>query len=346
MSIPNNFDFHHGLLEGVSVKTSGAANFSVSDTGRLIYVLGAGVGTSRTLVWVDRDGSQEPLTDLPAADYRSVDVSPDGTALALERADPNGSDVWIYDLARRTLNPLTTDPGADRTPLWTPDGRQVVFGSLRDGPFGLYRRNADGTGEAERLITDDDAQDLSANAWTPDGKTLVLMRRRDSRNNLALLSMEAETAVEPLLESEFSETRADLSPNGEWIAYESPRSGRQEIYVERFPDLGDRQLVSTDGGRQPRWSLDGRELFYLGPGANRLMVVSITTETGLDIGIPETLVEEQVFNFRARSAYDISPDGRLVIIRRGADSSENDASPHITVVLNWFQELLERVPVN
>ena len=334
------------LVEGVMVKATGAADFSISDNKRLVYVAGTAAGTLRTLVWVDRDGREEPLTDLAAADYRSVDVSPDGSALALEIADGQGSDIWTYELGRGTLNPLTTDPAVDQNPLWTPDGRQVVFESGRDaGSWGLYRRNADGTGAAEPLITDDEAQALVANTWSQEGDRLVVMRRISNQNDLMLLSMEDEPALELLLESEFQETRAAVSPDGDWIAYESRRSGGDEIYVERFPDFGDRQTISTDGGQQPRWSPDGRALFYLGPQANRLMVVAVTTETGLSVGTPETVIEGQFFDFLSRSAYDVAPDDRLVLIRRGADTSENEATPQITVVLNWHEELLERVPV-
>ncbi len=188
-------------------------------------------------------------------------------------------------------------------------------------------------------------QNLAANAWSPEGDTLVVVRRSNNQNDLTLLSMDDEPGLELLLESEFDERRAAVSPNGEWIAYEFTRSGRKDIYVERFPDFGDRQPISTGGEQQPRWSVDGRELFYLGPQANRLMVVPVTTETGLSIGTPETLVEGQFYTCGSRPTYDVAPDGRLVIINRGADTSENDASPPIHVVLNWHQELLERVPV-
>ena len=309
--------------------------------------IGSGVGPSRTLVYVDRDGREDPVTGFESAGYRSIDVSPDGSALAVERADGadgDGSDVWIYDLERGSRNRLTAHPAQDQTPLWTRDGLQVVFGSIRDGSWGLYRRQADGTGEAEPLITDGDAQDLVPMTWTAED-ALVVGRRRNDQNELALLSMSEEPALELLLESEFNETRADVSPNGAWIAYESGRSGRNEIYVERFPDFGDRRTISTDGGQQPRWSPDGRELFYLGPQANRLMVVPVTAEAGLEIGTAETVVKGQFWDFRWRSSYDVAPDGRLVIIMRDGEASENDAPPQINVVLNWFEELKERVPV-
>ena len=153
-----------------------------------------------------------------------------------------------------------------------------------------------------------DALGLTASSWGSNN-TLVVGRRGNNQGDLALLSMEDEPALELLLESEFNENHAAVSPNGNWIAYASNRSGRYEIYVERFPAFGDRETISTGGGQQPRWSIDGRELFYLGPQENRLMVVAVTTETGLRVGTPETLVEDQFFVFRGRSAYDVAPDG-------------------------------------
>ena len=339
------------VIDADVVKSSGSGNFSVSDNGTLVYVpIGDGVLSPRTLVWVDPDGREDPLADLSLAAYpQSVDVAPDGTRVALEVADdPNApveTDVWTYDLARGTLNRLTTAPGQDRTPLWTPDGRQVVFGSNRDGAVGLYRQNADGTGDAERVYLDDEATSLTATTWSSEGDTLVVTRRMSQQDDLALLSMEGEPAPEMLLESEFSETQADVSPDGAWIAYESDRSGRNEVYVERFPDLGDRQLISIDGGQQPRWSPDGRALFYLGPQANRLMIVPVTTGTGFTVGTPDTLVEGQFWDYFGRSSYDVAPDGRLMIIKRGAETSEDVQPPQINVVIDWFQELTERVPV-
>ena len=329
---------------GTGVGQTGAGHFAVSATGSLVYASATSL-SRRTLAWVDRDGRAEPLTDLPADAYTSVTVSPDGSTLALDVGE-QASNIWIYDIARGTRSLLTTGSADAHSAVWTVDERQVVFSSQRDGSAGLYRQNADGTGEAELLLTDDDAQVLIPNSLASTGGTLVVMRRRNQRNDLTRVSLEGEPALEVLLDSEFSEDRADISPSGDWIAYESNRSGRNEIYIERFPDLGDRQTISSGGGQQPRWSADGRELFYLGPEANRLMVVPVTMGPGLDVGAPDTRVEGQFFDFLGRSAYDVAPDGRVVIIRRGDGTSEDAASPRLSVVLNWHTELLERVPVN
>ena len=334
------------IVEGVIVKDNGAADFRVSDNGRLVYALSGGAGISRTVVWIDRDRREEAVTGLEAADYRSLDLSPDGRTLALERWGGPASDIWTFNLARETLSLLTTDPASDQSPLWTPDGGHLVFGSSRGGSAGVYRRNADSTGAAERLVTDGEATDLVPNAWSRDGSTLVVVRRTNRQNDLTMLSLEDDPTLEPLLDSDVNETRAAVSPNGDWIAYESSRTGADEIYVARFPDFSGRFPISSGGGQQPRWSPDGRELFYLSLDETRLMVVPVTTDAEFTAGTPDILIEGQFYTYRGRSAYDVAPDGqRFVMIRSGDSASQDGASTEINVVLNWHVELLERVPV-
>ena len=337
------------LVEGLAeADSTGAAQFSVSRSGSLVYARAeAAGGGQRSVVWVDSEGREEPLTGLPADDYQSIDLSPDGTRLALEIGEGANSNIWTYTLADRTLNPVTTDPALDQVPLWMPDGRRLVFASLRLGDWGLYRQNADGTGDAELLFSDfsEGLADVASDAWTPQADTLVFVTRRMGANALWVLSMEDRVATELPLETEFNETRAALSPEGDWIAYESNRSGQQEIYVERFPDLGDRRIISTGGGQQPIWSPDGEELFYLDLPARRLMVVQVTTERGFDFTTPEVRFEGRFLDLRSAPGYDVAPDGQgFVMIKLGADSAGSGA-PQLDVVLNWVEELKERVPV-
>ena len=174
------------VLDGVVTKSSGAASFSFSEDGTLVYVPGGeGEGEPGRLIWVNRDGTQAPLEGLESGRYESVSISPDGTqiAIAITSGAANAADVWAYDRETATLSPLTNDLGASaRSPVWTPDGEHIVFGSNREGPWGLFVTKADGTGEVERLMTDDNALRLLPRAWSSDGTFLALLKFMWVRN--------------------------------------------------------------------------------------------------------------------------------------------------------------------
>ena len=164
---------------------------------------------------------------------------------------------------------MTSEAANDTSPVWTPDGQQVVFTSDRDGGLGFFRKSADGTGEVEHLATIDGATRLWAYGWSPDENSLVFdMVRSGSGVDIGVLSMEGERSWVPLLESEANEVGPAISPDGQWIAYLSPDTRRREVYVQRFPDLGERQQISTKGGIDPTWSPGGQALFsFLGYAA-------------------------------------------------------------------------------
>ena len=254
------------VLDGVITKGSGAANFSFSRDGTLVYVPGTGVtgsGPQRTLVWVDREGREEPLA-LDPGGYERPRVSPDGTRVAVDVSGPEGRDVWTSDVARGTRSILTPDPAADERPLWTLDGERVVFQSDREGLSGLFWKAADGRGAVEPLLTVEDApQVVTPYDWSPDGNELIFHHLAPNTGfDIGVLSMEGERPWQPLLNSAATETHPALSPDGRWLAYTSDETGQNEVYVERFPDLGNKEQISTGGGRAPVWSPDGSELFY------------------------------------------------------------------------------------
>ena len=260
-----------------------AGNFSFSRDGTLVYVPGTSVGGSgpqRSLVWVDRDGREEPLV-LDPGGYSWPRVSPDGTRVAVEMIGPEFNDVWTSDVARGTLSILTPDPADDRVPLWTPDGERVVFRSNRE-PQGLFWKAADGRGAVEPLLTGEEVQQLtflSPYDWSPDGNELIVhYSAPGTAFDIGVLSMDGERAWQPLLNSAANEGDPALSPDGAWIAYQSNETGLSEVYVERFPDLGNKEQISTGGGQDPVWSFDGRELFYRDLSGARMMVVPIDTE--------------------------------------------------------------------
>ena len=326
------------VLENVDTKASGAANFGFSSDGALVYVTGTGSAPVRTLVWVDRDGREEPI-NAPPRTYVRPRLSPDGTRVAVDIFDQE-QDIWVWDFARQTFTRLTFDPAPDGYPVWTPDGQRLIFASLREGAWNLYWRAADGTGAAERLT--EDQNDLAPYAVSPDGTRLVL----GLGGNLAdvgMLSLEGDHRVEPLLATTFVEGNADISPDGRWIAYDSDETGRGEVYVRPFPDVeGGRWQISTAGGREPIWARSGRELFYYTPGG--VMSVPLQSGPSLTFGNASVVVEGGYVSGPPGRQYDASPDGeRFLMIKAGGD--ETSTSGQIIVVQNWLDELAQRVPV-
>ena len=277
------------ILENVETKGSGAANFSLSDDGALVFVSGTSAAGAKTLVWVDREGREEQLA-LPPGDYTRARVSPGRTRLAVQVLGPEGPDVWTADVARGGLSILTPDPAADRRPLWTPDGDRVVFLSDREGSEGLFWKAADSRGAVEPLLTVEDAQELDPSSWSPDGSELIFdYLAPNTARDIGVLSMEGERLWQPLLNSAANEWSPALSRDGRWIAYASDETGQNEVYVERFPDLGNREQISTGGGLDPVWSADGSELFYR--SGSRMMVVPIDTEPTLTPGAATVVFE-------------------------------------------------------
>ena len=247
-------------------------------------------------------------------------------------------DIWIWDFARETLTRLTFDPGADATPVWTPDGKQVAFSSDRDGTPNLYWKAVDGTGAVERLTESENLH--FPYAFTPDGRQLVFLEIDERGTDLVVLSLDGSS--EPLIASEFRERNAEISPDGRWLAYESSASGQYEIYVRPFPNVDEGQwLISRGAGTRSLWAPDGRELYYLAPGA-KLMAVGVQTEPSFAAGNAEIVLGGRYYEGPFARNYDISPDGKryLMVKENAGDSTE------FTLVQNWFEELKRLVPTD
>ena len=327
------------VLEGVLMKNSGAVGFSFSENGSLVYTPPVPGETERTLVWVDRQGREEPV-GAPSRAYGWPRVSPDGTRLVVGIADPANIDVWVYDLTRATPRRLTFDDAADTDPLWTPNGERVVFRSDREGG-GLFWRAADGTGPVERLTSSPHRQ--RPYAWARGGQLLVFHEDAASAD-LWVLSLEGEREPELLIQAPFDQRRAAVSPDGRWLAYMSNESGQEEVYVQPPPDLDGRWQISYDGGIAPVWRPDGRELFYRNGQA--ILRVAIDTEGPFALGNPEVLFEGQYLRGESGfgNNYDLAPDGqRFLMIKPATD--ETSTSGQIVVVQNWLAKLAQRVPV-
>ncbi len=266
------------VLEEVNFKTlGGAANFSLSDEGSLVYVPGGPLSVP-TLVWVDREGKEEEV-GAPPRFYLMPRVSPDGTRIAVVVQ----GDLWIYDLVHGTLERLTRDPARGSTPLWTPDGQRVVFASNREGSTAVYWKAADGTGQVDLLAKG--PNDLMAFSWSGDGQ-LVTNELGERSWDIGVLSMEGEGSRRLLLQEEFNEFHPAVSPDGRWIAYQSEESGQLEIYVRPFPNVEEGRWQISRGSNDdiPLWSPDGRELFYF--SGNKMMAVAIQSEPNFTYGAP------------------------------------------------------------
>jgi eukaryotic-like serine/threonine-protein kinase len=312
------------LLEGVRTAptvSTGVSHFAVSRSGTFAYFPAESI-EQRTLVWVDRQGHETSIAAPPHA-YRYPRLSPDGTRIAVE-AEDGDDDIWIWDVVRATLARLTATPETELSPLWSPDGRFVLFQSTRQGGANIFRQLADGTRDAERLTTSPLRQ--LPDALTPDGKVLVF-RELDAANSydLRVMSTESDRQSKPLIASRFNEQNADLSPNGRWIVYQSDESGSVEIYVRPFPHVDEgRWIVSGGSGHRPVWARTGREIFYRSADG-AMMSVPIREQPRLTIGAPTKLFETpdyigQLAGFAGGNPgrhYDVTSDGqRFVIVKR------------------------------
>jgi Tol biopolymer transport system component len=330
------------VLENVETTLSGAADIAVADNGSLVYVSAA--PRRDVVVAVDRDGHASPLPGIPIGSYRDVRVSPDGNRLALATDE----DVWIYDLTRATLIPLTTEAGPDTRPLWTPNGQRVIFRSVRANYPELFARTADGTGRDERLLVrSEDLLDLRGDGWSSDGRLLFTEVSSISRGAIGLVDTARPSDAQTLVKDEFYNAFATISPDGHSIAYQSNLSGQFEIYVQRYPELGNRQRISRAGGRLPLWSRDGRELFF--SEGRQMFVVPVQAGTTLVPGEARVLFEGAIsrgsVSVNARP-YDLTPDGRFMMIRPTATEGAERPTSSLIIVQNWFEELKRLLPVN
>ena len=332
------------LVEGVMVKrTSGAANFSVSDDGSLVYVPGAAAEAGTFLVWVDRNGSEEPI-NAPRARYQAPRISPEGRRVAVTIADQANDDIWVIETDRGTRTRLTTHPERDIHPLWTLDGQRITFSSNRGGPIrALFQMPADGSGTAEQLTTEP-TSNQGATSWSSDGSILAFYHA--ASYDVFTMTMGEEPVA--FLASPFDERGAIFSPDDAWLAYSSNETGREEVYVTPYPGPGGKTPISTQGGRSPRWSADGRELFYR--NGDDMMVVAVEAGPTFQARVPQLLFTghfEQEIPGEGAPNYDVSADGQqfLMLSETGGEDDVDASPPQITVAINWFEELKARVPI-
>jgi Tol biopolymer transport system component len=293
--------------------------------------------TNTTLVWVNRQGRATPIVDDPAP-YAGPNVSPDGRQIAVTVTP----DIWVYDVERGTGRRLTTD-GYNLEPVWDPDGDQLTFSAVRADPaasFDLHSVPADRLTGPELLMTREGRQFPSS--WTPDGKVLSFYETTAAGADIGIFEGGKASS---LLAGQYNENSPMFSPDGRWLAYVSDESGEEEVYVRRYPGPAGSQLISVDGGREPVWSRDGRELFYR--RGDLLMVVPVeSTNTILTTRPPQVLFKGPYSRGVRGSGlvgYDVAPDGQRFVMLQPVESQTGGAT-QINVVLNWFEELKRLVP--
>jgi serine/threonine-protein kinase len=329
------------IVEGVlgSSVNSGAAQVTFTDAGSLAYVSGNARAFENTVVWVDRKGIEQPLPNLPPHLYEHPRLSPDGQRAVLTIDEGNKRDVWTYEMRRGILTKLTLD-GASGLPFWTPDGKKVTYRSTKAGPSHLFWKTADGLGaKEEQLTSGENAQ--HPGAWSLDGEMLAFTDVDPGTGwDIWTLSLHNGRKAEPFLRTSVNEANPAFSPDGQWIAYESNESGRDEVYVTDFPGRSKKERVSTDGGAMAVWSRDGKELFYR--SGDKMMAVAITIQPTFHASKPEFLFEKYHVPYAPLRNYDVSSDGQHFLMLK--EGEQFAATTHIDVVLNWHEELKRRVP--
>jgi Tol biopolymer transport system component len=318
----------------------GDAQYSLSTTGSLVYVPAALRATQRTLVWVSRDGAEKPLP-APERAYRNPALSPDGLRVAVESTEPE-DQIWLYDLSRQTLTPFTFRASGNAAPVWTPDGKRIAFLSYKDGPPNLFWELADGSGGLEQLTTSEYSQ--IPKSWSPDGQLLAFTQAGVTTGLDIWVLRLGDRKAQPFLQTPANESVPQFSPDGHWLAYVSDESGRPEIYVLPYPGPGGKWQISTEGGKEPVWNRNGRELFYR--SGSKMMAVEIVTHPSFVAGKPRMLFEGPYLATPLTSPYyDVAPDGQHFLMLKPTEQAQA-APTQINVVLNWFEELKRRVPAN
>jgi len=319
-------------LQGVQTSGREFAQFAVARNGTLAYVPGVAAGNHNTLVSIDRAGKESALPAPPQA-YEDLALSPDGKQLATTIIGEQQWSVWIYSLEQKTFNRLTFE-GDNRDPIWSADGKRVIYASSRNGRKSLFWKAVTGPGGEEELLVS--TAQLFPDSVSKDGRYLLydIMGARDSYG-FYLLPLQGNRKPQLLFaEPSLGTTLGALSPDGRWLAYASGESGRQEIYVRRFGTDAGKWQVSTDGAYQPAWSSDSRELFYRGSGG-RMFSVAVSPDNDFVARSVRPL-----FQFPCVSAgHDYAPtaDGQHFLCIQQPPSEWT--ATQVNVVLNWTKEL-------
>jgi serine/threonine protein kinase len=338
--VAQKFDSRRGLLSGVPAAIVEHAafeflfsgdEFSVSADGKLVYVAGEGIKGTQ-LGWYDRTGKM--VGTLGESDqYNDVAISPDGARVAISAVHGTQNEIRVLD-ARGTRSRIASG-GINLFPAWSADGRQTYFTSNEDGPYDIFVKAADGSGDKQLVVKFDKGQFGGAFvAASPDGKYLAfVMIGPAGKLDIYTVALTGDRIPHPFIHSPANDSVPTFSPDGKWLAYESNQSGRIEIYITRFPEGGAQYQVSTNGGDRPVWRRDSKEIFYR--EYLTLMAVEVKPKgRTIDLGAPKPLFEVAAHNLSGRW-YDIAPDGRFLM--NGSPSQTQ--TKNFELVVNWPAKL-------
>jgi len=311
--------------------------FSVSSNGVLVYQTGKGE-TLSALRWLDRNGAVLGAVGEPALFFNGGDpeISPDGKRATASIVDlrTGQTDIWMIDLATGTRRRFTSGPGSKEWCAWSPDGGRVAHSvsNPRGTGYDIVSKPIGGSG-TEVTLASDPVEFQAPLGFSPDGSFLLYSKRKKERDDLWILPLTGDRVPRPFMATPALEPLGRFSPNGRYIAYQSDETGRFEIYVAAFPGPGGRWPISQNGGVEPRWSGDGKELFYFAPD-NRLMVARVNSDgASFDVGEIRPLFQTRSMGFTYR--YDVANDGKRFLVVAGLPQ---DLSP-ITLLTNWTAEL-------
>ncbi len=321
------------------IGNEGSGNYAVSDEGTLAYISTGATYNNQRLVWVGRSGASMPVP-LPERAYENVTLSPDGGRAVLQIRE-GITRLWIYDFGRNTLTPIGPGTGSSQSGLWTPDGTRVIYRGTRQGTRNLYRLAVDGSGEEQRLTTQRGVIQTPTSI-SSDGRILLYDQnglQEPEGSGIWTLRLDGDPSPRRLFPLPAAGHDGQLSPDGKWVAYQTQVASRWEIFVAPFSGSGERRLVSTDGGTEPLWSRDGRELFY--QSGDQLMGVAVTPGATFSAGPPRVVHAGRFFRtITGNTSFSITRDGSRFLRIQPVDPTP--AITHVELVLNWFPELRRR----
>ena len=328
------------IFKGVKSTSSGCANYSVSDDGSLVYIPGIYEERVLELVFVNLEGDIEYLNFPKKRSYQSPRISPNGESLLITNIEDN-ANLWVFGLDRGTTRRFTDKEFNSFWGIWSPDGEEIVFNSNLHGgtELNLYKKMSDGSGKEKRLTTSSYHQ--LPKCWSKDGKLLLYKEavHPETGVDIFMRQMEGDTIPVPLMNRKYNETHPLISPNGKWLAFVSDESGKEEVFVCKFPDLGGVVQISANGGTEPLWAPNENVIYYRDYTGDKVYVVPFTINPDFDAKKPVLLFEKSLAGSSGPWGrnYDITPNGNKFLMIKETLVENNEHQ--INVVLNWNEEL-------